>query len=146
MIPAVNQKGVGGGVASLNGIGKLEQMPTPADLGIVSYITEWNGNKNGFYVKLSNGYMVCFGKLSRPDVELEPLSANDNFIIGYATVAYPMAFSGTPTVMFTTTSSGYVESSLGGINTANFQARFTSIAGTQPTGITIHYLAIGPWE
>ena len=141
---AVNQKGVGGGVASLNGIGKLEQMPTPADLGIVSYITEWNGNTNGFYVKLSNGYMVCYGKAS-VTASFSRIGATD-LMAADATVNYPAAFSGTPTVMFTTSSSGYVSSCLGGQYEDRFQARFTAPNTAIPSGLVVHYIAIGQYS
>ena len=118
-------------------------IPTAADLGIISYIVEWNGNTNGFYVKYSNGYMVCYGKKAVSVTFTQ--SGTTDFAIASATVNYPVAFAGTPTVTFTTSSSGYVSSCLGGQYADRFQARFTTIAGTSPSGITVQYIAVGAW-
>ena len=138
-----SEKGAANGVATLDSSGKLVQMPTPADVGIPVYVTEWSYNSNGYYAKYSNGQMMCYGRVSVSPSFTQ--SGTTDFAIASATVNYPVAFAGTPTVTFTTSSSGYVSNCLGGQYADRFQARFTTIAGTSPSGITVQYIAVGAW-
>lgn len=138
-----SEKGAANGVATLDSSGKLVQMPTPADVGIPVYVTEWSYNSNGYYAKYSSGQMMCYGRVSVSPSFTQ--SGTTDFAIASATVNYPVAFAGTPTVTFTTSSSGYVSSCLGGQYADRFLARFTTIAGTSPSGITVQYIAVGAW-
>lgn len=54
-----------------------------------------------------------------------------------------MTGGGTPTVTFTTNSTGYVESSLGAQYTDRFQVRFTAPNNAMPSGLVVHYIATG---
>ena len=94
-IPA-SEKGAAGGVATLDGGGKLVQMPTAEDVGAMAADAIQSGsNSNDSYIKWPDGTMECWGQVS---------GTSDSS--GYLTVTFPVAFATTPAAFLVSGVSG----------------------------------------
>ena len=140
---ASSEKGVVNGVATLDGSGKLVQMPGPADLEIDDYIMETGSNSNGRYVKYNSGRMVC-----DQQVETGAVSWTTRSDLQYASISwtFPAAFTDLPQVYTEVQSNGFVWTAAAGPSRTAADIRMITFNGTTPAGMVLNGYAVGRWK
>lgn len=137
-----SEKGAANGVASLDGNGKLAQMPTAADVGALSVDAISSGNNtNGSWVKFPDGTMVCYGSKSLLDVI--PSQSTTDF-----TIPLPQTFIAAPqpqVSIFHDTGVNYTVRARAA-TTTQIKIGVYNPSQYESTGTVVSWFVIGKWK
>ncbi|MEY8282049.1 hypothetical protein AAK917_12435 [Oscillospiraceae bacterium 52-8] len=141
-IPA-SEKGAAGGVATLDGNGKLVQMPTAEDVGAMAVDAIQSGsNSNGSYIKWPDGTMIAYGVVTS-----QSIPANSTTGITGQSVLFPASFVGSPSVTLTALAdtTSHFSAKLGGVTATLWWGSITN-GSDYARDVPVHWQAIGRWK
>ncbi|MBC2870414.1 hypothetical protein H7271_02190 [Bittarella massiliensis] len=141
-IPA-SEKGAAGGVATLDGSGKLVQMPTAEDVGAMAADAIQSGsNSNGSWTKWPDGTMMAYGVVTAQSVP-----ANSTVgLLGHS-ISFPAAFASSPSMTLTAVADTvtFFSAKLGGVTNALWWGSVTN-GSDYARDVPVHWQAIGRWK